>query len=104
MEAIAVTIQILGKEYRVSCAGEERDALIASAKYLDEKMRDIKGRGKIVGTERVAVMAALNIAHELVQQTQIDRERTMVLKSRMQGLKQRIETALVANSPQLQLE
>lgn len=104
MESIAVTIQILGKEYRVSCSGEERDALIASAKYLDEKMRDIKGRGKIVGTERVAVMAALNIAHELVQQTQIDRERTMVLKSRMQGLKQRIETALVANSPQLQLE
>jgi len=49
---IAVTVEILGKEYRIACAEDEKDALLASARYLDEKMSDVKGDGKVVGSER----------------------------------------------------
>jgi len=91
---IAVVVEILGKEYRISCAENEKDALLASAKYLDEKMRDVKSNGKVVGSERVAVMAALNISHELLQQKFLEHERNKLLKNRVEGLQDRIELAL----------
>lgn len=62
-----VKVQILGKEYPVSCAQEEQHELLLAARYLDEKTREIRDGGRIIGTERIAVMAALNIAHELLQ-------------------------------------
>ncbi|MBU2712599.1 cell division protein ZapA [Zooshikella harenae] len=61
------TVSILDKDYRVSCGEEEKAALVEAANYLDSKMRDIRGTGKVIGLERIAVMAALNIAHELLQ-------------------------------------
>ena len=60
-----VEIRVLGKEYRIACAEEERDDLLESARYVDQKMREIRDTGKVVGMDRIAVMAALNIAHEL---------------------------------------
>ncbi|MBL4607363.1 MAG: cell division protein ZapA [Pseudomonadales bacterium] len=63
----AVTIQILGKDYHVSCHPEEELELRRAASNLDGKMSDIKSNGKIIGLERIAVMAALNISHELLQ-------------------------------------
>lgn len=102
MEPIAITVQILGKDYRVSCLSHEREALITSAKFLNERMREIKNTGKVVGTERVAVMAALNLSHELLQRSAEDRERSRALKSRLQGLQERLEVAIDANS-QLQM-
>ena len=62
-----VKVQILGKEYPVSCEADEQHALLLAARYLDEKTREIRDGGRIIGTERIAVMAALNIAHELLQ-------------------------------------
>ncbi len=62
-----VKVQILGKEYPVSCAADEQHELLLAARYLDEKTREIRDGGRIIGTERIAVMAALNIAHELLQ-------------------------------------
>jgi len=59
-------VSILGRSYKVACAAGEREALLQSVAYLDGKMREIKESGKIAGTERIAVMAALNIAHELL--------------------------------------
>lgn len=56
---------ILDKAYRISCPEREQDSLRQAALYLDKKMRDIRGDGKVLGLERVAVIAALNIAHEL---------------------------------------
>ncbi|MDH5228729.1 MAG: cell division protein ZapA [Gammaproteobacteria bacterium] len=94
MEPIAVTVEILGKDYRVACYDHEKDALIASAAYLNEKMRDIKNSGKVVGGERVAVMAALNIAHELLQNRVEFESRDQDLKHRLQGLQEKIEGAL----------
>ena len=59
-------VSILGKSYRVSCADEERDELLEAVAYLDRRMREIREAGKVIGAERIAVMAALNIAHELL--------------------------------------
>ena len=61
---ITVTVTILDREYQVACSPAERDALVRAADHLDEKMRQIRGTGKIVGHERIAVMAALNLTHE----------------------------------------
>ena len=97
---VAVTVEILGKDYKISCEEDEKDALVASARYLDEKMQDVKSTGKVVGSERVAVMAALNISHELLQQKFIDHERNKIIKNRLGGLQERIEMAL-DESPQL---
>jgi cell division protein ZapA len=62
-----VTVTILGKEFMVACPENERAALVAAAGYLDKKMREIHTTGKVMGTERTAVMAALNIAHEFLE-------------------------------------
>ena len=61
-----ISVNILGKEYQVACPDEEKDALIASAKMLHDNMEQIRSTGKIVGLDRIAVMAALNLAHELI--------------------------------------
>lgn len=62
-----VTVTILGKEFIVACPENERAALVTAAGYLDKKMREIHTSGKVIGTERAAIMAALNIAHELLE-------------------------------------
>jgi cell division protein ZapA len=59
-------ITILGRTYKVACEEGERDALLRTAVYVDAKMEEIRKAGKVTGTERIAVMAALNIAHELL--------------------------------------
>ena len=59
-------ITILGRTYKVACEEGERDALLRTAAYLDAKMGEIRKAGKVSGTERIAVTAALNIAHELL--------------------------------------
>jgi cell division protein ZapA len=63
----SVTVTILGKEYQVACPPEQQAELIISAKYLDQQMRNIRNSGKVVGGERIAVMAALNISYELLK-------------------------------------
>ena len=62
-----VTVKILDKEYQVACPEEQEAQLIVSAKYLDKQMRGIRDTGKVIGLERIAVMAALNISYELLQ-------------------------------------
>ncbi|HXY22942.1 MAG TPA: cell division protein ZapA [Burkholderiaceae bacterium] len=60
-----ITLSILGREYRVACRPEERNELLACAHYVDQKMTAIRDSGKVLGADRVAVMAALQIAQEL---------------------------------------
>ncbi|TGD73074.1 cell division protein ZapA [Mangrovimicrobium sediminis] len=62
-----VTVKILDKEYQVACPEEQEAELVVSAKYLDKQMRNIRDSGKVIGLERIAVMAALNISYELLQ-------------------------------------
>lgn len=59
-------VTIMGRTYKVACADEEREALLSAVAYLDRKMSEIKSAGKVASAERIAVMAALNIAHELL--------------------------------------
>jgi cell division protein ZapA len=65
-EQSSVVVHLLDKEYRVGCSPEERDELLQAARFLDDKMREVK-EANVIGLERIAVMAALNIAHELLQ-------------------------------------
>ena len=60
-----VTLSILGREYRLACAPEEKPTLLNCAQYVDAKMQAIRDGGKVMGADRIAVMAALQIAHEL---------------------------------------
>jgi cell division protein ZapA len=64
----SIEIHILGRAYKVACSREEESALTAAAEYLDEKMRAIRDTSKVIGAERIAIMAGLNLAHELLTQ------------------------------------
>lgn len=64
--ARSIEIHILGRAYKVACAREEEKALIAAADFLDEKMRAIRDGSKVIGVERIAIMAGLNLAHDLL--------------------------------------
>ncbi|MFZ1907960.1 MAG: cell division protein ZapA [Burkholderiales bacterium] len=64
--AKTIDVELLGRSYRVACKDGEREALLQAVAYLDGKMNEIKAAGKVSGGERIAVMAALNIAHELL--------------------------------------
>ena len=68
-----VSIRVLDREYTVGCGPDERHSLLAAAKMLDIKMREIRGNNRMAALDRVAVLAALNLAHEL-QQLRIDTE------------------------------
>ncbi len=61
----SLMLTIFGREYRIACAPEERADLVACARYVDARMNDIRDAGKVMGADRVAVMAALQIAQEL---------------------------------------
>ncbi|HZX81698.1 MAG TPA: cell division protein ZapA [Lysobacter sp.] len=62
-----VNVRLLDREYTVGCTPEQRDGLLAAAKLLDNKMREIRGSNRMAGVDRIAVLAALNLAHELLQ-------------------------------------
>ena len=64
--AKTIEISILGRNYKIACEEGEREALLEAVAYLDGKMGEIKNAGKVSGTDRIAVMAALNIAHEFL--------------------------------------
>jgi len=61
-----IEVNLLGRTYRVACDDDERAALMQAVAYLDAKMNEIRNAGKVMGAERIAVMAALNVAHELL--------------------------------------
>jgi cell division protein ZapA len=65
--SITLDVSILGREYRVACRESERDELMQAVQFVDRRMREIRDSGKISGAERIAVMAGLNIAHELLR-------------------------------------
>ncbi len=69
-EIIPVSVKILEKEYRIACASNHKESLEQSAALLNDKMHEIRSSGKVIGSDRIAVMAALNLAHELLQQEQ----------------------------------
>lgn len=93
-----VTVTILEKEYLISCSEEERDQLHTAAAFLNQKMKEVKSGGKIVGTERVAVIAALNIAHELLACRHQHSETSSSLDVTIRRLHSKIDEVLTQRS------
>ncbi len=89
----AVKVRILDQDFTVACPEEARNELLQSADYVDRKMREIRNSGKVVGTDRVAVMAALNIAHELLA-AQAENEQLADVRQRLARLDARIAEAV----------
>jgi len=83
-----VEVRIMGREFTIACPPDEREGLLNAVAYLDKKMCDIRDSGKIVGAERIAMMAALNLAHELLttQSDGVDVGGMKVRVARMQGM------------------
>lgn len=111
-DSVPLTVKILGREYQVACPKAEQDHLLASARYLDERMQAIRKRAAGLGIERIAVMAALNMAREMLhmekggqagrpQNLDIDLEQTAELPDqddeRAQQMKLRIDAELAAD-------
>jgi len=97
-----VSVKILEKEYQVACPEDQVEALSASARYLDRQMSEIRDTGKVFGLDRIAVMAALNIANELLankgQVTQVSE----LMNDKVTSLTERVSAAL-AEQKQLNL-
>ncbi len=91
---IPCTVTILDKEYRVACGENEKKGLIESARYLDEKMRSLKSEIGVVGADRLAVIAALNITHEMLQSQGTAEHLNNDIKNRLAALGKKIETSL----------
>jgi cell division protein ZapA len=89
-----VSVRIMEKEYVVGCPYEERSALLDAAEFLNARMRDIKDSGRVVGTDRIAVMAALNLAHEYLKGKDRESKLDTGVWQRVRALRERVEGAL----------
>ena len=89
-----VNVKILEKEYQIACPAEERKSLIDSAELLNGKMREIRDSGKVVGLDRIAVMAALNMASELLAANVVTGNIESNAKLKVVEMRERVETAL----------
>jgi cell division protein ZapA len=95
-EPDGLDVSILGRQFRIACTDEERRDLLKAVQFLDERMRAIRDSGKVIGVERIAIMAALNIAHELLT-TRVDGAFDIgELKRRMNSMSSAIEQTLSA--------
>jgi cell division protein ZapA len=97
-----VTVRILEKEYQIACPAGERNALLDSAEMLNARMREIRDGGKVVGLDRIAVMAALNMANELLRARHKGDHLETDAKQRLRTMRERVEGAL-QNGRQLEL-
>ena len=97
-----VSLNILDKEYRVACPAGEEEALQASAHLLNTRIQEIRDRGKAIGADRIAVMAALNLANDLLNQKNEHERSNKSFSSRLRSLQDRIDDAL-KGSQQLEL-
>ena len=88
-----LTIIIMGKEYRIACPQEEKDNLVASADLLNNKLQEIKQQGSVIGTERIAIMAALNMSHEILHSQSLTTEHGD-LNQRIDELSERITASM----------
>ena len=97
-----VSVRILDKEYQVACPANERTDLLDSAEALNAKMIEIRDSGRIVGLDRIAVMAALNMANDLLHAQARDRVLEGDVSSRLKVISDRVESVL-GGSQQLDL-
>lgn len=100
----AITISLLGREFRVGCPEGEEKQLLASVEFLNRKLKEVRDTGKVVGNERIAIMAALNIAHEHMSNNgkagagSVD---SAAFKRRILAMRETLDSALVADQEKL---
>ena len=93
-KASPISVSILDKDYKVACPSGEQPALLASAKYLDSKMREVRDSGSLMGAERVAVITALNITNDLLNSNQVGKVLGEELPPRLKNLETKISKTL----------
>ena len=93
-EGKGLSINLMGREFKVACADGEEKQLLASVDYVNHRIQEIKDSGKVVGTERIALIAALNITHEFLSARTPKGFDTAELKSRIATLQATIDDAL----------
>ncbi|ALG67666.1 cell division protein ZapA [Beggiatoa leptomitoformis] len=93
-KTIPVSLHILDKDYVVACPEEEKETLIASANYLNKKVKEVRDGGKVVSTERIVVVSALNIIHEYFRYKQGYETENNGLKNQINSLQEKINLAL----------
>ena len=93
-EPVSVNVEILDKEYVVACPEDEREALLESARLLNERMQQVRDGGKVLGTERVAVITALNLLHELSQQHREREQNSLALAQGINRLYDKVRAAV----------
>jgi cell division protein ZapA len=89
-----VSVRIMDKEYVVACPYDERSALLDAAEFLNARMREIRDTGKVVGLDRIAVMSALNLAHEFLRIKDRESKVDSGAGQRVRALRERVESAL----------
>ena len=92
-ESKGMDVNIMGREFRVSCDDDEREALMMAVSYLDKKMCEIRDSGKVAGVERIAIMAALNIAHDYLTARPADPD-TVEMQARLDRIGGLLDQAL----------
>ena len=101
----ALTVNLLGREFRVACTEGEEKELLASADYLNRKLKEVRDVGKVVGNERIAIMAALNIAHELMSNKHGSSQPSSfdgaAIRRRIVAMQETLESALAADQEKL---
>ena len=101
----AVTISLLGREFRVGCPEGEERQLMATVDYLNKKMKEVRDTGKVVGNERIAIMAALNIAHEFMSNpgkaSNAGGSDGAAVKRRIVAMQEALESALAVDQENL---
>jgi cell division protein ZapA len=99
----SITVQILDKEYSIICPQEERTNLVSAARYLDGKMREIRSSGKVIGADRIAVMAALNITHDLLHKQELPETQAGVsTREQVRDLLERVDLVLATDPDKAQ--
>jgi|SRR5579871_794000 len=93
-KAQTLDVTIMGRSYKVTCQDEEREALMRAVAYLDEKMNEIRDSGRVGNVERIAVMAALNIAHEFLTTRVGEEFDVATLKRRIDRMQSMLDEAL----------
>lgn len=93
MSSEPVAVNILDREFLVACAPHERDGLLAAARYLDDKMREMRNSARTAALDRIAILAALNISHELLGERQRESADSAQLAEKLQALNAKLERA-----------
>ena len=93
-ESTPINVTIMDKEFLISCPEDEEVSLRSSAQYLDKKMREIRDSGKVVGLDRIAVMVALNITHDLLTNKDINSDINQTVSNRVKNIQEKVEFAL----------